>query len=292
MKKGLDIKFCDGPQDQGARAPVGVVRFDVSLPVLDQNLAFSVDVPDKRARLADIVPLAWWISDKVRPLYIERAVAEGHTVSCSKGCDSCCRVLAASASVPEVFHLLDAIQSLPPRRRQRVLRDFAAAGKKIAESDMAKATATLDSSDSDQVRSLGRNLSHLWSQATSPCPLLVDHACSMYEYRPIVCRDYMAVSPPEACTTRENDKYVATPLKVYHALEQLSASLDSDGPERHMVLILQILPWFQTRKQRSQRTWRAPAMVEHFLGILQTMAENLQANPTPAVTDSAKLQFS
>jgi hypothetical protein len=33
------------------------------------------------------------------------------------------------------------------------------------------------------------------------CPFLVDESCSIYEHRPLICREYAVTSPPVACTT-------------------------------------------------------------------------------------------
>jgi hypothetical protein len=92
--------------------------------------------------------------------------AEGQ-LGCGKGCSYCCHLMA-TASAPEVLVI--------SRFLHRTLSSDAMA-------ELVKRVAATDSITRGR-DGLGRLLSN------TPCPLLVDGACSVYEERPLVCRGY------------------------------------------------------------------------------------------------------
>ena len=82
-------------------------------------------------------------------------------VACKKGCDHCCYVWV-SATAPEVLFIAKTIVS----KSDPALRD------RIRAAHMATARFSFDERD----------------QHPYPCPLLVNHMCSIYETRPKACR--------------------------------------------------------------------------------------------------------
>jgi len=110
----------------------------------------------------------------------------GKRVACTKGCSHCCANFIA-ASIPEVLAVAAQVRAQ-------------SAGGHIA----------LDERLSQAV-SDGRD----WAGArratiTMPCPLLVDHACSVYPGRPLACRGY-ASTEVAVCIRALTDPAVTIP---------------------------------------------------------------------------------
>lgn len=101
----------------------------------------------------------------------ERILAEAQSRSpvepdCRAGCGWCCH-FKIEATAPEVLAIAAHVAALAPARREAML---------------ARAT--------DNVRAAA-GLSYAEHRAINqPCPFLVDSACSVYEVRPALCRNY------------------------------------------------------------------------------------------------------
>lgn len=93
----------------------------------------------------------------------------GGPVACAKGCSLCCNTFV-SATIPEIFNLARAVQATASRK-ERVL---------IAARRSAR------------IPQMQRELARL------ACPMLEDHACSEYPYRPLSCR-YLLSKSLDAC---------------------------------------------------------------------------------------------
>ena len=86
-------------------------------------------------------------------------------VACAKGCSHCCTTYV-STSVPEIFRLADAVR-----------------GKAEVEARIRGASAR-----SRAMPQLQREIDRVI------CPILEDHACSAYLYRPVICRAVLSTS--------------------------------------------------------------------------------------------------
>lgn len=265
MKKRPSIKLIDDPPAQGS--PVfGRVTLHADLPVFAKTLHLSVDLPDRRAALSDLVPLAFEICDKIVSAAVSHAASQGKTLSCHKGCDACCSCLPGM-SEPEALRLLEDIQRLPQVPRNRILQGFAEMGQMLEDSGLHEIIQTRyggkvgTAEDAEIIR-------QWWSRVHRSCPILQDNACSMYSSRPTVCREFLAVSDPNLCSSGQAET-VKLPLNMYHILGKLPQALKKiDDSSAKIILFPSLLRWYAANRSRAQRTWRAPVMVERFLSIL------------------------
>ena len=107
------------------------------------------------------------VRTKIPKLYalVERADEKRSShVACRRGCDACCHI---QVEIPDVE------------------------AERIAQFTGRAAVKFKPGRHTTSLGQLGR--------ADTPCPFLVDHACSIYEVRPFVCRD-MAVLDVDALT--------------------------------------------------------------------------------------------
>ena len=71
-------------------------------------------------------------------------------------------------------------------------------------------------------------------------PFLEAESCSIYAERPVTCREFLVVSPPEHCAQPGSREVQAVrlPLRVFNALARMHAPWDRPGSERAVPLIL------------------------------------------------------
>jgi Fe-S-cluster containining protein len=259
------------PSSAATTAPCKVVTID--LHVFGQPLTMTTAVPEAPMRLADVVPLAWSVSDQLvrRGLLAEQQA--GHMPPCRRGCAACCRY-AVPLSVPEAFRLLDDVAALPPERRTAVEATFDAALRQ-----MLQAGPPPGSEDTGTLQSFAQ----WYASIGIACPFLAGQVCHMYPFRPTACREHMVTSPPALC--RDADpaagSALALPFSLAHALGVLAAELE--GTEVESILLPTALPWSADHAARSHRRWPGPAMVEHFAAILR----RLSAADRPSAADAA-----
>ncbi len=227
---------------EGSRVPppVGFVRLSVDLPVFDEDLRIVADVPDRRLRMSDVVPLAHQICDRIVAASVRHSQAVGEPVSCRKGCSACCEQ-PVLISVPEAFRLITDIDSLPGDRKRRVNAALSAAENRLAAP----------------------------GPPANACSLLAQQVCSMYAFRPCVCRTFLATSPPELCDTQDT-RVMPVPVAVSSALRLWAAEREDDTSS--LVLLSGMLSWCGENHARSQRTWPAPQMVRQLFDVLSKMA--------------------
>ena len=240
MKEAPAIQFADHAQDSCVSPRVGVVRLGTDLAVFDETLAIVADVPDQPLRMSDIVPLAYQICDRIVAASVRHSEAVGEPVSCRKGCAACCEP-PVLISVPEAFRLITDIASLASDRELGVKTALAAAEKRMAGPG-AQANA---------------------------CPLLAEQVCSIYAFRPCVCRAFLATSPPELCDTHET-QVMSVPVAVPLAIRLWAAELEDD--KSVPVLLSAMLSWCGENHDRGQRAWPGPQMVRQLFDILSEMA--------------------
>ncbi len=219
---------------------VGFVRLSVDLPVFDETLRIVADVPDQRLQMSDVIPLAYHICDRIVAASARHSQAVGEPASCRKGCSACCEQ-PVLISVPEAFRLITDIGSLPDDRKRRVNTALADAEKRTAAP----------------------------GPPPNACSLLAEQACSIYAFRPCVCRTFLATSPPKLCDTHDA-RIMPVPIAVSSALGLWAAELEDDTSAP--VLMSGTLSWCDDNHARSQRTWPGPQMVRQLFDILSKMA--------------------
>jgi Fe-S-cluster containining protein len=259
----------------------GCVVLQADVPFAGRAVHLRVQAPEGRARLADVVPLARAICDEFTKRVTQAVEAGGGRISCAKRCGVCCTNFLVPMSVPEAFAIMEDLQGLPLGERRRLEQEFAQAEQKLAESGLSQEFARLDPAEAGSAQKQRDLAGEWWSRQRFPCPLLRDDACGLYASRPIPCREFLAVSPPELCRTNQPTR-VRRPFDMHTVLSVWAAELEGARPT--LVLMANLLSWCLGKTTRAQRTWRAPGMVHRFLDVLGTVAargEQTYQGPIP-----------
>lgn len=271
MTKEPTLTILCEPEKTRNTCGLEIVAFEID--ILGKAVHFRVGVADKQARLADIVPLARTISTKLALTVLDSLGKSGQSVSCRKGCSACCNYLIP-LSVPEVFRLREELLSMSAAVCSRILQSCLDTAERILDKRLR--TSYLGSfSKSGQPRM--SQVSKWYAGLRLACPFLSDGLCTLYEQRPIACREHIVTSSPFTCEIKEtNDpEVVRMPMSVLDALGQFAAELEQSNIEAVMLPLA--LPWAQGNLERSHRSWPAVTMVRRFVDILKLTASKNSA---------------
>ena len=127
----------------------------------------------------------------------ETLAAGGTPVTCAAGCSACCRQLVP-VSRWEALHLSAVVRTMPVPRRKRVVDRFTKAIVRLERTGLLHRIADGFASRAHEPKVLEALQRKYWAEQI-PCPFLEDDSCSVYEDRPLACRQYMVTSPPPLC---------------------------------------------------------------------------------------------
>ncbi len=250
-------------------APAGCALIESQVPYLGQVAVFRVAVPTGLARLQDAAGLARAICDEFVRRIIRGVEDAGGKITCSKGCGACCSSFLVPMTVPEAMRLVEDLQVLPHRERRRLEPLFLQAERKLADSDLAGQMASLDPNDPASTVQQRELAGKWWSENRFPCPLLADNSCGLYRSRPIPCREFLALSDPQCCATNTETR-AAKPFSMHQVVAAWAAEFEGTRPT--LVLMANLLGWWQHNAERTRRTWPGPILIRRLMEILAQTA--------------------
>ncbi len=233
------------------------------LEIHSEPVHFIIDAAPKMIKLSEIVPLAYEIASRISDILLETSINEGTTVPCKKGCATCCNYLVP-LSIPEAFNLRETFLALPEGRRNTIFNSFLNAAKSILQ----KEQEDLPSMELDQ-------LSRWYSQMNLTCPFLSDNACSIYNNRPVACREHLVTDTNLFCNpAQERDFHkIDWPVSILECLGKLSAELKNTDVEAIMMPLA--LLWTQENPDSDIETWPSIEVVRRFTEIIKESSEIL-----------------
>lgn len=256
-----------------------IVSFN--LDVLGKPVHLQVGVKDTQATLADIVPAARVLSSRIVETTMKRLRDIGISVACHKGCAACCSYYLVSISVPELFRLMQETAMMPVERRRDTVDSFSKVAKRInrylvERIAFKKRTNTETNSQVLTFELIGKELEKLsdwYSKQKSPCPFLRNKLCTIYEQRPVTCREFVVVGTTpcqldEADTKRRMETPIR-PVRMVDALQLLASQLEDTS--RESIPLPCLFDWYRGNMQRINRTWPALTIAERFIGIVREM---------------------
>lgn len=200
------------------------VTANISLRVDGKPLALELTVPGGTATAQQLLPALRALTDQLVDAATSKVETAGHKVSCHKGCGACCRQLVPIAPA-EAHRLRVVVDALPEARRAEVLARFAEARSKLQVADQLDTLLDPPPMTLEQRRRFGLDYFRLGIA----CPLLLDESCSIYNERPLACREYLVTSPVAHCAqpSASTIDCVPMPVKVSVALHRLEPARDT-----------------------------------------------------------------
>ena len=207
----------------------------LSISAGDWQLEGHVSVPTEPTTISEMLPMARALSDAVVTETCRTLEQSGNTISCKKGCGACCRQLVAISEV-EARRLRRVLEETPEPRRSELRRRFSAAHERLEKAGLMPRLQQTERLHDDEYLSLSTE--YFGEQIA--CPFLEEESCSIYDERPITCREYLVTSPAENCAQPkpENITRVKLPLRVFNAVARWQTSPSERFMESWVPLIL------------------------------------------------------
>ena len=240
------------------------ISADVKLSVAGQSLNLRLTVPVGQTKPTRLLPVLRSISESLVNAVESRARAEGFQVSCKKGCGACCRQLVP-ISETDARRLRELVAGMPEARKTAVLARFEDAKQRIGAAGLLERLRFPESIVGDEFKKFGLNYFH---QGVA-CPFLEEESCSIHQERPLVCREYLVVSPPENCARQTNEpvQVLSMPAEVSMAARRLGRGADG-LPVDHWVPLILALDWADAHGEEPSRP--GPEIVkEIFAGLVK-----------------------
>jgi len=240
---------------------------DAQPPAEDSAAAgkIAVPMPVGEVSAVDMLPAFRTYTDAMVDQAIAHAASEGKSISCRAGCAACCRQFVV-ISTTEARRISTLVDAMPEPRRSEVRARFEHVDRRIAEWSTSVGFGRGQNQPRTSERELASSYFGLWLD----CPLLEDEKCSIYEDRPLVCREYLVTSPAEDCSRLHEPGAVVEPLpRLFTArvLDHLLSDEEQLVPTR--IALAQALRWIAKNPHDDTPHRTAEAWMSRFMTRLE-----------------------
>ena len=238
------------------------VTANVTLAVGSRRLQLQLSVPVGPTPTRFALPVMQQIVDAAVAAIGEDAATLKQPISCRVGCSACCHHLVPISPI-EARNVLDVIDSMPAPRREEVHARFAHARRRLEEAGVLEDLANPRIWDGGGVGSRSEEYFHLGIA----CPLLEGGACSIYADRPLICRQYMVVTPAEWCSDPKANK-IQVPQLPFDSWETLARTA-GEGPEgRNPWIPLVLAPEWARANPEPAPIYTGPELIQRLFAEL------------------------
>ena len=243
----------------------------VELHFGETSVQCEANVPLEPVELSDVLPAFRLIADQLIDLAIDKAAIENKSISCKKGCGACCR-MAVPVSEPEAYRLREVVQAMPEPQKSNVQERFALGMEVFRHNGLLENMFQRVSGEEEEQSAMAR-LDAYYATGVA-CPFLEDESCSIYDERPLICREFLVTSPAENCSNIDGSGVQRLPTL---ARPGDALILIASNPEEKRVAsmpMIQILEWTSEHPNQGQALM-APEWMGLFAETLQTKANNM-----------------
>ena len=225
--------------DASANPPVPAVTARFSIPVAGVSLQASAQVPAGRTTLTDLLPIIQNIENAIVDRIGAELAARNMPISCKAGCGACCRQLVP-LNIFEAEALTEWIRTLPAERQKALAERFHLALSALRDAGVIDKILA-----NEHVAEMAPNeqLAVDYFHAGVACPFLENESCSIHPIRPLICREYLVVSPPELCQDPSIHDVSGVPLPVKLSRVLHSFGRQVAGDPRGWIPLVFLLAW-------------------------------------------------
>lgn len=257
----------------------------IRLDLPEGRIEAEMELPHGPMRLVDLAAIVLGLSSTVADMGARITATLGRQVSCSKGCGVCCRQLVP-LSPPEAVMLAELVISMPKDIRTRIQNRFDTAVRQLERSGLLEKLARLQDSSSLSDEDMQALTKEYFLQQV-PCPFLENECCSIYEFRPSRCREYLVISPPKHCRDPYTQRIDRLPVSI-RLSEALSRmwSQATQAPPQLIPLILG-LKWSAEHKAQRSIAAHGHEMLNVLLFYVTQIAAKNERQALNVLTDNA-----
>lgn len=232
----------------------------------------EVKLADAPVRVSAMLPVLNYVVDLVVSNAAEAAVEQGGRITCRAGCGACCRQ-PVPVSPHELEMLAALVEGMDDERRDRIRGRLRDAVERMREGGILDDIRSIASLSEDQRQQAGLKYFALGIA----CPFLEEESCSIYEHRPMRCREYLVTTPAEHCAnpTAETVKLVELKAAPSPALYRLGEG--EGGGEPDFVIMTMLHEW--AGPKTTAPAVMAPVILRNFLRGLGGVEPKSEATP-------------
>lgn len=242
-------------------------KLGVRIEVLGRQLDFYMQYLPGPATLADLADALYWLCDKTVDIVTADVRSKGGTIPCRKACCATCCSHMVPVSVAEAASLGRYLLNDSQPHSDYIQRFSETARRLNHLFENYKAQTSLEGL---QFHELKWKLNKWYERTGLTCPMLHEDSCSIYSYRPMICRLWGIVGDEAQCTTGALSKKSALPIPLHFSdiLREVAVRLDLFRDE--IILLPCALDWYVANKQRCETKVEAEKLVCTFLDVLGT----------------------
>jgi Fe-S-cluster containining protein len=232
---------------------------EVKLDIFGKSLRICIGAENKSAKLSDLVPLARLLSTKIISITRQHITNNGDIIACRPCCSQCCRHLVPLA-IPEVMAMAQSERAFPEESCLLTARSILELTPKHFIEEFTKTESKICAKLKD--------ISDWYSQINLPCPFLLNRLCTIYEQRPIACREHLVTGSASKCKANSTNQAqpVQIPISILEALAQLTSELEQTTIEA--IILPFAVVWCRENPEYFKHTWPASQLVRRFINIL------------------------
>jgi Fe-S-cluster containining protein len=240
------------------------VTANIEFSIAGNLIRANFRMPAGPARLSDLLPACRSVADAVVSIAARTSEACGKSISCKAGCGACCRQLVP-VSEPEARVIANLVANMPEPRQSVILERFKQARERLAETGAHEKLADTDCFPYESLREFGTEYFDLGI----PCPFLENESCSIYEERPVICREFLVTSDPKHCAKPSAETIDTVPLATHVSAALVRVGLKPGVTHARWVPLILALDWVEEHgEEPDERT--GPEMLEE---LFAKMAE-------------------
>ena len=250
----------------------------ITLNLGDLDIDVEVAVPSESVAARKMLPAFRSITDGLVNIGIESSVKQGGHVSCKKGCGACCE-MAVPVSTPEAERLREVVDEMPEPRRSEIRARFA------ASMDIFRDIGVLDKMfqrcDTDEKSRRSLRALEEYQIKRVGCPFLEEGSCSIYEERPLICRQFLVTSPAAYCERIGGEGVKRVPMAARPSDALIVSVSDSAEDRIEAQPLITIFEWSERPARLPVRT--GPEWLKIFAINMADQATEMQRDATPAL---------
>jgi Fe-S-cluster containining protein len=224
-------------------------KVPIRLDLPEGHIEAEIELPNGPMRLVDFTSIVLGLSSTVADMAARIITKFGRQVSCSKGCGVCCRQMTP-LSPPEAILLAELLISMPKDIRACIQNRFDTAMRQLKRSGFIEKLSRLEDpsllSDEDM-----QALNKEYFLQQIPCPFLENECCSIYAFRPSICREYLVFSLPKYCRDPGTQRVDRLPISI--RLSEALSRMWAQATQTPIQLIPLILALKWSAEHQSQR---------------------------------------
>lgn len=222
------------------------------------KLKLKLVVPESEIPPEALLTTLYELSDRIVDGVEQKSERLGSKISCKKGCGACCRqhVPISPAEARLVAQIVD---ELPGHVRSIIEKRFEQAAQRLKASGIMDQAMNYHRLSQEETISMTRDYFRLGIA----CPFLEDESCSIYPFRPLICREYLVISAPSHCAKLDlkHIKRLKFPVSLTKAFSEMDG-VRKKGENQYIPLVM-ALEWVQAHPEGCENR-PGPKWIQNF----------------------------